>query len=1121
MSERPFKVAAIVLVLVAACLLVAVAGLVGYSMLQRQQSERQAEGGPAVQFSSPPAGEPVAVGEMVVVHAVASDPAQVTRVELWIDGQLHQAQDTTLPGGISPFPLVSYWQPSAAGMHTLTARAFNAQGAHAQAVLVTEAVAEADRDGDGSPDGVDACPDEAGWQSTAGCPDRDGDAIADASDACPDAAGLPAGGGCPMGGAGDRDGDGVPDEADACPDTPGMPALDGCPMPGDRDGDEIPDDRDACPDTPGSAELEGCPDRDGDGVRDGDDACPDVPGPPPSGCPAPAEGDRDGDGFPDGEDMCPDEPGVPATWGCPDRDGDGVRDSEDECPDEAGLPENRGCPAGAGPGGEDSDGDGTPDEVDPCPDEPGPPEHDGCPDSDGDGIPDWWDRCPDEPGTPEGVGCPGSGVGDRDGDGAPDDVDLCPDEAGLPEHGGCPPPVEEMEEGIVPGPGEAEWPGEIPIAVEFQALSFQVSDEYDGVYCYPSLAGGGVERYEFAPLGLQQWDIAADLGSRMLATALDQPIDVQMECGADVIFEGDESAWGTYWSIGSVAASHPSADWDGHVITVRSADGDEGRWFEAQYRLCVNTCDETAFPAPLLALNHGRDDLLIWQWDGDMGRLAGYRIYRDGSSIAMVGRSADPIRVLIANRWQPLCGRRHEFSVTAFGEDGRESPHSNVVAWEGEACPRVVRVTFESITTFDLGDDEWWADGESVGSIVGNFWASGSTDQRLEFSAVDYGEWAGERMRGYRLRHNQTYSIQEIFDQIWTWIAGSMSSPYRVPDHNTVTVELGPDDDLTFGGLIVDADTGNPSDTLFDGQHTMPAGEVVPGVYTIRDRNIELTVLVDVIVGPEVGDLPDLVITNVDAHESGQLRIHVFNNAAPLVSQDIEVNLVRISANTQVGVFTWEDVTIPSGGALTLQLAEPLLEPYDLRAILDPANHIPEMYDGNNIFETPVVVRVEFLEARGAHCSESGCSIFDCDSEWVFSLWAGYGPSASDVTWVAFHERFPRSDDLVACSHDACMGHASSDEDWRMEGDDRYAFEFEMPAGENVYVLVTGYESDVWTSDDPFASPIYQYASRDGWGARDDPYTGYLLAESSCNDAFCSECGDQSVSARWRITRVH
>jgi outer membrane protein OmpA-like peptidoglycan-associated protein len=162
----------------------------------------------------------------------------------------------------------------------------------------------------------------------------------------------------------DRDGDGIPDGEDACPDEPGIasddPQKHGCPV-RDRDGDGIPDGEDACPDEPGIASDDpgkhGCPvrDRDGDGIADDDDACPDEPGiasedPAKHGCPV---RDRDGDGIADDEDACPDEPGVasddPKKHGCPpDRDGDGIPDGEDACPDEPGVrsddPEKHGCP---------------------------------------------------------------------------------------------------------------------------------------------------------------------------------------------------------------------------------------------------------------------------------------------------------------------------------------------------------------------------------------------------------------------------------------------------------------------------------------------------------------------------------------------------------------------------------------------------------------------------------------------------------------------------------------------------------------------------------------------------------------------------------------------------------
>ncbi len=159
----------------------------------------------------------------------------------------------------------------------------------------------------------------------------------------------------------DRDGDGVPDGEDACPDVAGPLAADpkqnGCPP--DTDGDGIADAQDACPNVPGPASEDprqnGCPrDSDGEGVADAQDACPTVPGvatknPATNGCPL----DSDGDGIPDDKDGCPKRPGParddPAQNGCPiDSDGDGIADDQDACPGEAGPrsadPKKNGCP---------------------------------------------------------------------------------------------------------------------------------------------------------------------------------------------------------------------------------------------------------------------------------------------------------------------------------------------------------------------------------------------------------------------------------------------------------------------------------------------------------------------------------------------------------------------------------------------------------------------------------------------------------------------------------------------------------------------------------------------------------------------------------------------------------
>jgi outer membrane protein OmpA-like peptidoglycan-associated protein len=134
-----------------------------------------------------------------------------------------------------------------------------------------------DRDGDGIPDSVDACPEEAedkdGFQDEDGCPDpdNDGDGIPDAADQCPDEAedkdGFQDGDGCPER---DNDGDGIPDAADKCPNDPedkdGFEDEDGCPD-DDNDGDGFADKVDKCPNDPETV----------NGFED-DDGCPDVRG---------------------------------------------------------------------------------------------------------------------------------------------------------------------------------------------------------------------------------------------------------------------------------------------------------------------------------------------------------------------------------------------------------------------------------------------------------------------------------------------------------------------------------------------------------------------------------------------------------------------------------------------------------------------------------------------------------------------------------------------------------------------------------------------------------------------------------------------------------------------------
>jgi hypothetical protein len=254
----------------------------------------------------------------------------------------------------------------------------------------------------------------------------------------------------------DRDGDGTPDRIDGCPDDPDKidPGVCGCGEPEtDADEDGTPDCEDGCPDDPNKTEpgLCGCGVSDGDADEDGtpdcQDECPEDPDktePGVCGCGTPDE-DSDADGTLDCEDGCPEDPDKrePGACGCgipdTDSDGDGIPDCRDGCPGDPFKTAPGIC--GCGVSDVDSDGDGLPDCQDLCPGDPAKttPGACGCGvpetgDRDGDGAPDCVDRCPDDP-AKTGPGICGCGIPDTDadGDGVPDCRDDPPFTIGEPQ----------------------------------------------------------------------------------------------------------------------------------------------------------------------------------------------------------------------------------------------------------------------------------------------------------------------------------------------------------------------------------------------------------------------------------------------------------------------------------------------------------------------------------------------------------------------------------------------------------------------------------------------------------------------------------------------------------------
>lgn len=734
----------LLVVILALCGLLTMAGSVAAFLLSNRTTP------PLVLIQAPRSGEKIDGGQETTIHAIARGEQKVKRIELWVDGKLQDAQNSSVPGGVSPLPIVTQWRPSGPGPHTLIARAYDVRNGQAQASINVESVSGEDRDHDGTPDALDGCPDQVGPPGANGCPatvpgDRDGDGVGDASDRCPDQPGVGLAGGCP-----DADNDGVNDSTDACPRESGVPESNGCPAPGDGDGDAVLDASDACPREPGSAGAGGCPDRDADGVRDADDACPDTSG-------------------------------LPGLAGCPDRDADGVRDVADLCPDVPGPASNSGCPAsGAG-------------------------------DSDNDGVQNDTDLTPTEAGSAGSGGSlpPGGGV-DSDGDGVPNAEEA----------------TEGAEDYLIP---ELYFRMYTLTTVEIQALEFSVSHDYTRVDCYASLAGRPEERIgPFHSLGGHRWDIAAVMGplnSRTIAVAKGPEVQVSLECSG--IVEGpttstggeggipEGSASGTYYRLGSISGSYPTAEPAIQEVTADSIGGNSGHSFRVKYRVCTPGCKTPVLRAPqitTLTRSSGRY-ILYWTFEGERYDINGFKIYVNGNYTI----SKDATRSVHIYHDQPPCGQRLDIQMTAYrGPSPRaptqESPLSNVRTIDLGACPRTVTVSFARLVTPDLRGND---DPGAVGPIRGYFAAG---DQLREFDS------------DYQLDSGSSIPITNFFPR------------------TDFTVDLGLDESLYLGARIVDHDYLSDDDTLFDFERILEPGEIATGDFNLTNRG--LTVVVHVSAPP-------------------------------------------------------------------------------------------------------------------------------------------------------------------------------------------------------------------------------------------------------------------------------
>jgi LysM repeat protein len=85
--------------------------------------------GPDIAFQEPAPGTRVNLGTSVLVFATARDENKVARVDLWVDDQLVEQQESPDPNGVTPLSLIHNWVATTPGTHSLMVRAYNSLGA--------------------------------------------------------------------------------------------------------------------------------------------------------------------------------------------------------------------------------------------------------------------------------------------------------------------------------------------------------------------------------------------------------------------------------------------------------------------------------------------------------------------------------------------------------------------------------------------------------------------------------------------------------------------------------------------------------------------------------------------------------------------------------------------------------------------------------------------------------------------------------------------------------------------------------------------------------------------------------------------------------------------------------
>ncbi len=515
-----------------------------------------------------------------------------------------------------------------------------------------------------------------------------------------------------------------------------------------------------------------------------------------------------------------------------------------------------------------------------------------------------------------------------------------------------------------------------PALLRLEALRLETRARYEAVHCYVSLARNdpqwipdpdqnqATDETFLSSDGGHTWDIAtyySGKASPILSWREGRALPFIIECVA-VTRGGADSL-----DLGRIKAAAPAQSW-GAVQRVASSGGEDK--FLLDYRVSPlptgPAAEEKGLDENMTAPTNARVDLedavLRWDYTPAEGEAAisGFAILLN-ETLQWVDAPNARLTHLPAQWLNPPCGDEYVFTVVAARGEypaGDYSPPSNpaiVSRREGSAagCTRTVVVTFDRLTTGDLGSDGTGRfDVGDMGPVYGTFFAG---DQQIGFD--------GHALEGdnfpsaFGLDHRSDYSVSQISGDYGD---GPARFVVELPDGDPNVNNLS----LWIGFDIWDDDTGhnNHDDRVCNGEIAFYDDDLARRLTGEIETDLPVDALPDrcrvsytidpvgetpVVEPGSPPPLPDLVVQDLSVEPThGQLRIHVVNaGQAAWQNRDL---LVRVTwpSGDEFGSFTWRDLTINPSQEVFLQSGA--MNPHPALGVcvtLDPNNSVEEAVD--------------------------------------------------------------------------------------------------------------------------------------------------------------------------------